>query len=103
MSRPKFHPKLSVITIVYNNIKDIERTIISVIKQSYNNIEYIIVDGASTDGTVDVIKKYDQEISKWISEPDSGIYNAMNKGLALATGDYVLFMNSVDEIYNSNT
>lgn len=103
MSRPKFHPKLSVITIVYNNIKDIERTIISVIKQSYNNIEYIIVDGASTDGTVDVIKKYDQEISKWISEPDSGIYNAMNKGLALATGDYVLFMNSGDEIYNSNT
>lgn len=98
-----FKPKLSVITIVYNNVKHIERTILSIIGQTYENIEYIVVDGASTDGTVDLIKKYEQQISKWISEPDEGIYNAMNKGLSMANGDYVLFMNSGDEIYALNT
>jgi len=103
MSKQDFHPKLSIITIVFNNVKDIERTIHSVIRQTYSNIEYIIIDGGSTDGTIDVIKKYDQEISKWISEPDNGIYNAMNKGLAISTGDYVLFMNSGDEIYDITT
>ena len=98
-----FHPTLSVITIVYNNVKDIERTLLSVINQQYDAIEYIVVDGGSTDGTVEVIKKYEHRISKWISEPDKGIYNAMNKGLKMATGDYVLFMNSGDEIYSPNT
>lgn len=98
-----FQPKLSVITIVYNNVADIERTMLSVLGQTYPNIEYIIVDGLSTDGTLDIIKKYRDKISKLISEKDEGIYDAMNKGLAAATGDYVLFMNSGDEIYDSDT
>lgn len=97
------HPKLSVITIVYNNVAAIERTMLSVLNQTYKNIEYIVIDGASNDGTFDVIKKYESNISKFISEPDGGIYDAMNKGLAMATGDYVLFMNSGDEIYSKHT
>jgi glycosyltransferase involved in cell wall biosynthesis len=96
-------PKLSVITVVYNNVADIERTMLSVINQSYRNIEYIVVDGASSDGTKDTIVKHQSRISTYISEPDKGIYDAMNKGLALATGDYVLFMNSGDEIYSTDT
>ncbi len=96
-------PKLSVITIVYNNVKDIERTMLSVLNQSYRNIEYIVIDGASTDGTRDTISKYTDKLAKFISEPDQGIYDAMNKGLALATGDYILFMNSGDEIYAYET
>jgi len=98
-----FNPKLSVITIVYNNAADIERTMLSVLNQTYPNIEYIIVDGPSTDGTLEIIKKYSGKISKLISEKDAGIYDAMNKGLAVATGDYVLFMNSGDEFYSGDT
>lgn len=97
-----FKPKLSVITIVFNNAKDIERTILSVLNQSYDNIEYLIIDGGSTDGTVDIIKKYENRIT-WLSEKDKGIYDAMNKGLRMAKGDYVLFMNSGDEIYDHST
>ncbi|SEB01414.1 glycosyltransferase family 2 protein [Pedobacter hartonius] len=96
-------PKLSVITIVYNNAKDIERTLRSVLTQTYPDIEYIIIDGASTDGTRDIIYRYKDKLAQFISEKDRGIYDAMNKGLALATGDYVLFMNSGDEIYSPNT
>ncbi len=98
-----FKPKLSVITVVYNNVRDIERTIQSVTRQTYTNIEYIIIDGHSTDGTLDIIYEHEDKIAKLISEPDKGIYDAMNKGLAMATGDYILFMNSGDEIYNTNT
>jgi glycosyltransferase involved in cell wall biosynthesis len=98
-----FQPKLSVITIVYNNVADIERTMLSVLNQTYPNIEYIIIDGLSTDGTLDVVKKYSNRISKLVSEKDEGIYDAMNKGLTLATGDYVLFMNSGDQIYANDT
>jgi glycosyltransferase involved in cell wall biosynthesis len=98
-----FNPLLSVITVVYNNATDIERTIKSVANQSYSNIEYIIIDGASTDGTLTIIEKHRPQISQFISEKDKGIYDAMNKGLALANGDYVLFMNSGDEIYSSDT
>ncbi|MET3501912.1 glycosyltransferase involved in cell wall biosynthesis [Mucilaginibacter rubeus] len=98
-----FNPRLSVITIVYNNVRDIERTIRSVINQTYTNIEYIIVDGLSNDGTLQVIDKYKSQITKFISEKDEGIYDAMNKGLALATGDYVIFMNSGDEFYDNET
>ncbi len=98
-----FQPKLSVITIVYNNIADIERTMLSVLEQTYPDIEYIIVDGLSTDGTLDVIKKYRDRLGKFISEKDAGIYDAMNKGLTVAAGDYVLFMNSGDEIYAADT
>lgn len=96
-------PKLSVITIVYNNVKDIERTMLSVLSQAYKNIEYIIIDGGSDDGTLDIIYKYKAQLAKLISEPDKGIYDAMNKGLDLATGDYILFMNSGDEIYAPET
>lgn len=99
----KVNSKLSVITIVYNNVRDIERTMLSVLNQTYTNIEYIVIDGASTDGTVEVIKKYSDRLAQFISEKDRGIYDAMNKGLALATGDYVLFMNSGDEIYAPET
>ena len=97
------NPKLSVITVVYNNVKDIERTLLSVLNQTYANIEYIVIDGASNDGTVEVISRYKDRIAKFISAQDQGIYDAMNKGLALATGDYVLFMNSGDEIYATDT
>ena len=98
-----FNPRLSVITVVYNNVRDIERTLQSVINQTYTNIEYIIIDGASTDGTLDIIRRYQNRIATLISEKDKGIYDAMNKGLAAATGDYVLFMNSGDEIYSPDT
>lgn len=98
-----FNPKLSVITIVYNNAGDIERTMLSVLGQTYGSIEYIIVDGLSTDSTLDIVKKYKDKLAKLISEKDEGIYDAMNKGLAAATGDYVLFMNSGDEFYSKDT
>ncbi|MGF7077108.1 glycosyltransferase family 2 protein [Mucilaginibacter sp. 3215] len=98
-----FNPRLSVITIVYNNVRDIERTIRSVVNQTYTNIEYVIVDGLSNDGTLQVIDKYKSKIAKFISEKDEGIYDAMNKGLTLATGDYVIFMNSGDEFYDNET
>src|SRR5690606_32384988 len=94
---------LSVITVVYNDEKNIERTIKSVLNQTYPHIEYIIIDGASKDKTLDIIKHYDKQISKIISEPDKGIYDAMNKAMKLATGDYLLFMNSGDEIFDNNT
>ncbi|MBE9600376.1 glycosyltransferase family 2 protein [Pedobacter sp. MC2016-24] len=96
-------PCLSVITIVYNNVKDIERTMLSVLNQTYPNIEYIIIDGASTDGTKDIVYQYKSRLAQFISEPDKGIYDAMNKGIGLATGDYLLFMNSGDEIYAPET
>jgi glycosyltransferase involved in cell wall biosynthesis len=94
-----FNPKLSVITIVYNNVRDIERTMLSVLGQTYTNIEYIIIDGLSNDGTLQIIDQYKSRVSKVVSEKDKGIYDAMNKGLAMATGDYVIFMNSGDEFY----
>ena len=96
-------PTLSIITIVYNNVHDIERTMLSVLNQSYAHIEYIVVDGASTDGTLEIIQRYQDRLSKVVSEKDAGIYDAMNKGLALASGDYVLFMNSGDELYAPDT
>lgn len=96
-------PTLSIITIVYNNVRDIERTMLSVLNQSYAHIEYIVVDGASTDGTLEIIQRYQDRLSKVLSEKDAGIYDAMNKGLALASGDYVLFMNSGDELYAPDT
>jgi len=96
-------PKISIITIVYNNVRDIEHTILSVLNQTYDNIEYIIIDGASTDGTLDVINKYRGSIDVIVSEKDKGIYDAMNKGLSKATGDYVLFLNSGDELYDNST
>jgi glycosyltransferase involved in cell wall biosynthesis len=96
-------PIISVITVVFNNVWHIERTIKSVINQTYTPIEYIVIDGGSTDGTLDILKHYNPYITTLVSEPDKGIYDAMNKGLNLATGDYVIFMNSGDEFYANNT
>jgi len=91
--------KITVVTIVYNDAIHIEATLKNVLGQSARNlIEYIVVDGASTDGTSDIIKKYQAEIDKYICEPDTGIYNAMNKGLREATGDYVMFINCGDKL-----
>lgn len=89
-------PLVSIVTVTFNAIDTIEETILSVINQDYPNIEYIIVDGGSTDGTLDIIKKYEKNLSKWISEKDKGLYDAMNKGLRLATGTWVSFKNSGD-------
>ena len=89
-------PKISVITVVFNGVNEINNTIFSVISQNYCNLEYIIIDGKSNDGTLDVISKYKDKIALIISEDDSGIYDAMNKGVSYATGDWVLFMNSGD-------
>lgn len=88
---------------MYNNVRDIEYTLLSVLKQTYTNIEYIIIDGASRDGTLDIINKYKNSITTLVSEKDNGIYDAMNKGLARATGDYVLFLNSGDALYDEHT
>jgi len=89
-------PKISVITVCFNAEKHIEQTIKSVIEQKDCDIEYIIIDGASTDSTQQVIQKYESGITKWISEPDKGIADAMNKGVKLATGDYLMFLNADD-------
>ena len=97
------NPKVSIITIVYNNFRDIRYTLDSLKSQTYSNIEYLVIDGASTDGTLEVIQEFQSSITKIISEKDQGIYDAMNKGLALATGDYVMFLNSGDEFYAPNT
>ena len=88
--------KISVVTVCYNAASLIGETILSVINQTYPNLEYIIIDGKSKDNTVNIIKKYESKITRWISEPDEGIYYAMNKGLKYATGDYVIFMNAGD-------
>lgn len=92
-------PKITVITVVFNAKDQIEDTIKSVINQTYPNIEYIVLDGGSTDGTVEIIKQYDGKITLWKSEPDKGIYDAMNKGIDLATGDWINFMNAGDYFY----
>ena len=95
--------KISIITVIFNSKSSLEKTIKSITEQEYKDIEYIIIDGGSTDGTVDIIKKYEKFISVWISEHDKGIYDAMNKGLEKATGDYVWFLNAGDEIYSHDT
>ncbi len=93
--------KISIITVCYNSKLTIERTIESVIRQDYEDVEYIVIDGGSTDGTVDIIKKYAKNISYWVSEADQGIYDAMNKGIGKATGEVVAFLNS-DDWYPEN-
>lgn len=94
-------PKISVVTVTYNSAATLEETILSVLNQTYHNIEYIIIDGGSTDGTVDIIEKYADRLAYWISEPDKGIYDAMNKGIAIASGDYINFMNADDTFYDN--
>ena len=97
------HPKFSIITVTYNAGKVLEDTIQSVVFQTYRNVEYIIVDGGSTDNTLDVVHKYQARISKVISEPDKGLYDAMNKGIRMATGDYLCFLNAGDELHENET
>lgn len=94
-------PLISVITVCYNAASLLEETIQSVLSQDYPNLEYLIIDGASTDGTLDIIKKYTDRI-KFVSEPDKGIYDAMNKGLKLANGEWVNFMNAGDYFANGH-
>lgn len=89
-------PLITVVTVVYNGYEFLEGTIKSVIEQTYDNVEYIIVDGGSTDGTLDIIRKYEHAIDYWVSEPDKGIYDAMNNGVRLSTGKWINFMNSDD-------
>lgn len=95
-------PKLSIITINRNNSKGLEKTIKGVLSQTFKDFEYIIIDGASIDDSVDVIKKYEDKVSCWVSEPDGGIFNAMNKGIMKAKGEYVQFSNSGDWFVNSD-
>ncbi len=107
-------PIVTIITITYNAEKVIEKTIQSVLNQTYSNFEYIIIDGKSTDATVAIIEKYNTLINRgdyailphnfrWISEPDTGLYHAMNKGITFANGNYIWFMNAGDKIHNNNT
>lgn len=96
-------PRITVVTVVFNCVGSIEHTILNIVGQSYDNIEYIVIDGGSTDGTLEVIKKYEADIDLWISEKDKGIYNAMNKGIDLSTGDWINFMNAGDHFHSSST
>lgn len=93
--------QISIITINYNNASGLEKTIRSVVEQTYNEYEYIIIDGASSDKSKEVVQGYQQYIDFWCSEKDSGIYNAMNKGIQRASGEYLLFLNSGDILSDS--
>lgn len=94
-------PLITIITVVYNGIQSLENTILSVINQTYPNIEYIIQDGGSVDGTIDIIKKYETHITAWISKSDKGIYDAMNKSIINANGEWINFMNSGDSFVDN--
>lgn len=93
---------ISIITVVFNGEKYLEETIQSVINQTYDNIEYIIIDGGSTDGTLDIIKKYEDKIDYWVSEKDKGIYDAMNKGIDVVSGEWINFMNAGDRFFQQD-
>ena len=96
-------PRISIITVVFNAAGAIENTILSVLNQTYRNIEYIIIDGGSTDGTVDIMKKYEKQISYWTSQADAGIYDALNKGIDAAAGDWIGLLNTGDVFAKSTT
>ncbi|WP_051199999.1 glycosyltransferase family 2 protein [Flavobacterium subsaxonicum] len=95
--------KLSIITINLNNAQDLVRTIESVNSQTFRDFEFIIIDGASTDGSVEIIKQIEDRLAFWVSERDSGIFNAMNKGIKKASGDYLIMLNAGDVLYDNNT
>ncbi len=102
-SKTKSLPKISIITVSYNEGKNLEETILNIISQDYPNIEFIIIDGGSTDSTLDTIKKYEADITFWISEKDKGIYDAMNKGIKKVTGEWFNFMNIGDRFSNKSS
>lgn len=97
-----YNKLITIITINYNSKVGLERTLKSVVNQTYQNFEYIVIDGGSNDGSKELIELYSNKITYWISEPDNGVYNAMNKGILKATGEYLLFLNSGDEFYTLN-
>lgn len=97
------HPKFTIITVTFNAAKVLEETIQSILSQSYKNVEYIIVDGQSKDGTLQITDKYKKWIHCLISEPDKGLYDAMNKGIRIATGDYLCFLNAGDKFHDTHT
>lgn len=100
---PEKKPLITVITVVYNGVESLEETIKSVLNQTYENVEYIIIDGGSRDGTLDIIRQYEYGIDYWVSENDDGIYDAMNKGISFSKGEWINFMNCGDFFYDSNT
>lgn len=97
------NPKFSIITVTFNAGKVLEKTIQSVISQTYRNVEYILVDGKSKDNTLSIADTYKERIHSLISEPDKGLYDAMNKGIRLATGDYLCFLNAGDKFHDKDT
>ncbi len=96
-------PLISIITVVFNGVEFLEKTILSVINQTYENIEYIIIDGGSTDGTVDIIKKYEDKIAYWVGESDQGISDAFNKGVKVSSGEYINFQGDGDGFVSSGS
>jgi glycosyltransferase involved in cell wall biosynthesis len=94
-------PLITIITVVYNSVANLEKTIRSVTEQDYSRIEYIVIDGGSTDGSIHIIRKWESNLSAWISEKDKGIYDAMNKGIRMTSGDWVCFLNSGDVFVDS--
>lgn len=94
--------KISIITISYNNLEGLKKTVSSVIQQTWQEFEYIVIDGGSTDGSKEYLESHNDIIEHWVSEPDNGIYNAMNKGINKATGEYLLFLNSGDYFHDVN-
>ena len=96
-------PKLSIITINYNNLEGLKKTFESVFAQTFQDFEYIVIDGGSTDGSKEYIAENDDKINYWVTEPDKGVYHAMNKGIVKASGEYLLFINSGDELFENNT
>ncbi|WP_343531513.1 glycosyltransferase family 2 protein [Pedobacter sp.] len=96
-------PKLSIVTINYNNFSGLEKTFNSIFAQTYKNFEYIVIDGGSTDGSKDLIERYSEKITYWVSETDNGIYNAINKGIEASNGEYLFFLNSGDFLFSDDT
>ncbi len=102
LDRSRLHsPVFTVVTVIFNGAQDVERTILSVINQSYDDVEYIIIDGGSTDGTLDILRKYEYAIDYWISEPDKGIYDAFNKACRLITGQWTIFLGAGDVFHDT--
>ena len=95
--------KITIITVCMNSVNTIEKTIRSVIEQEYSDLEYIVIDGGSTDGTLEVLRQYESYIDKWISEPDNGIYDAMNKGVGYCSGEWIYYLNANDRLFQNST